>query len=190
MVRFTNGTPTAFYLSAHSGGSAYTFEATEKTNGRPTAYIGVGTHANYATSGQHCHDLPGDLLCDHTDAGPIWDPVLNYRAFWYDNSAQTFTVAGGAGAGADEIESEGASWLSFQGRWGDEQYEFLEHGQYCLELGSLEECRFSSGPTGKHFACHYCLGHADVPLLGPIAKNLGRTAVCQREDGCTIATSL
>ncbi|RPD82313.1 hypothetical protein L226DRAFT_475715 [Lentinus tigrinus ALCF2SS1-7] len=172
MVRFTNGAPTAFYLSAHSGGSAYTFAATEKTNGRPTAYIGVGTHANYASSGQHCHDLPGDLLCDQTDAGPIWDPALNYRAFWFDNSTQTFTVAGGGGAAANEIRSEGASWLSFQGKWGDEQYDFLEHGQYCLELGSLEECRFSSGPTG------------------PIAKNLGRTAVCQKEDGCTIATSL
>lgn len=27
-------------------------------------------------------------------------------------------------------------------------------------------------------------------LAGPIAKNLGRTAVCQKEDSCTIETSL
>ncbi|KAI0778987.1 hypothetical protein BD413DRAFT_601607 [Trametes elegans] len=172
MVRFQNGTPTALYLSAHSGGAAYTFDATEKTNGRPTTYIGFGTHANYATPGSHCHDLPLNLLCDSTDAGALWDPALNFRGFWFDSAAQTFSVAGGAGAGAEEEDAEGAGWLGFQGAWGDEQYPFFEHGQYCLKLGDLEECRFSSGPTG------------------PIAKNLGRAAVCQKEDGCTIKTSL
>ncbi|KAH9932056.1 uncharacterized protein BXZ73DRAFT_89999 [Epithele typhae] len=152
MVRFVNGAPTAFYLSAHSD------------ERRPTNYIGVGTHANYATPGQHCHDLPGDLLCDQTDAGLLWDPALNYRAFWYDPAANAFTAP---------IDAEGASWLSFTGMWGDEQYRVLEHGQYCIVIGDLvNECRFSSGPTG------------------PIAKNLNRTAVCQKEDGCTVETSL
>ena len=150
MVRFINGTPSALYLSAHSSGAAYTFNVTEKTNGRPTTYIAVGTHANYATPGQHCHDLPLDLLCDETDAGALWDPTLNYRAFWFDNSTQTFTVAGGADIGGQEIGDEGASWLSFAGMWGDEQYPDGEHGQYCLEIGSLvDECLFSSGPTGQ-----------------------------------------
>ena len=150
MVRFVNGTPSAFYLSAHSGGSAYTFNATQKTNGRPTAYIGVGTHANYATPGQHCHDLPGDLLCDETDTGSLWDPTLNFRAFWFDNSTSTFTVASGAGLGGQEIDGEGAGWLSFRGMWGDEEYRMLEHGQYCLKIGDLvDECHFSSGPTGE-----------------------------------------
>ncbi|KAI0368873.1 hypothetical protein BV20DRAFT_1053639 [Pilatotrama ljubarskyi] len=153
MVRFVNGSPTAVYLSAHSGGSAYTFAATEKTNGRPTTYIAGGTHANYATPGKHCHDLPLDLLCDQTDAGPL--------------------VAGGAGSGAQAEAVEGADWLSFAGMWGDEQYPVLEHGQYCLPVGDTDECQFSSGPTG------------------PIAKNLGRTAVCQHDDSsCTVNTSL
>ena len=149
MVRFVNGTPSAFYLSAHSGGSAFTFNATEKTNGRPTSYIGVGTHANYATPGQHCHDLPADLLCDQTDAGFVWDLAANYRAFWFDNSTQTFSIAGGAGSGAQSIDSEGAGWLQYEGAWGDEQYPVGEHGQYCLVIGSLvDECEFVSGPTG------------------------------------------
>ncbi|KAI0640082.1 hypothetical protein C8Q77DRAFT_1045467 [Trametes polyzona] len=173
MVRFVDGAPTAVYLSAHSGGSAYTFAATEKTNGRPTTYIAGGTHANYATAGKHCHDLPLDLLCDQTDAGPLWDPTLDYRAFWYDPAANAFSVAGGAGVGGEEVEAEGAGWLSFEGKWGDEQYPIFEHGQYCLSIGDLEECQFVSGPTA-----------------GPIAKNLGRTAVCQREDSCTIKSSL
>ncbi|KAI0654472.1 hypothetical protein C8Q70DRAFT_1058397 [Cubamyces menziesii] len=173
MVRFVNGEPTVLYLSAHTGGSAFTFNVTEKTNGRPTTYIAGGTHANYATPGQHCHDLPFDLLCDQTDAGPLWDPALNFRAFWFDTAMGAFSVAGGAGVGAQEITAEGAGWLSFAGMWGDEQYPVLEHGQYCLVIEDLvDECKFSSGPTG------------------PIAKNLGRTAVCQNEDSCTVETSL
>ncbi|KAI0652516.1 hypothetical protein C8Q79DRAFT_997541 [Trametes meyenii] len=172
MVRFQNGAPTALYLSAHSGGSAYTYAATEKTNGRPTTYIAGGTHANYATSGKHCHDLPLDLLCDQTDAGPIWDPTLNYRGFWFDNSTKTFSVAGGAGEGGNVVDSEGASWLQYAGAWGDEQYPVLEHGQYCIPLGDTDECQFVSGPTG------------------PIAKNLGRNLVCQRENSCSVKSSL
>ncbi|PIL31347.1 hypothetical protein GSI_06045 [Ganoderma sinense ZZ0214-1] len=173
MVRFVNGAPSAIYLSAHSGGSAYTFNAMQKTNGRPTTYIGVGTHANYAKSGKHCHDLPADLLCDQTDSGTLWDLAANYRAFWFDNSTQTFSIAGGAGVGAANLEAEGTGWLSYAGRWGDEQYPVLEHGQYCLEIGSLvNECLYTTGPTG------------------PIAKNLGRNAVCQKEASCTVSTSL
>ena len=197
MVRFVNGTPSAIYLSAHSGGSAYTFNATEKTNGRPTTYIGVGTHANYAKSGKHCHDLHANLLCDQTDAGPLWDPVASYRAFWFDNSTQTFSVAGSAGANASNIESEGSGWLSYAGKWGDEQYPVFQHGQYCLEIGSLvNECKYTTGPTGE---CLPTLSPSATKLLmfthalrcpGPIAKNLGRNAVCQRESSCTISTSL
>ena len=154
MVRFVNGAPSAIYLSAHSGGSAYTFNATQKTNGRPTTYIGVGTHANYAKSGKHCHDLPADLLCDQTDSGALWDPVANYRAFWFDNSTQTFSIAGGAGVGAANLEAEGTGWLSYKGKWGDEQYPVLEHGQYCLEIGSLvDECKYTTGPTGEYRVC-------------------------------------
>lgn len=152
MVRFVNGAPTAVYLSAHSGGSAFTFDATEKTNGRPTTYIAGGTHANYATPGQHCHDLPLNLLCDQTDAGPLWDPTLNFRGFWFDSAASTFSVAGGADVGGQEEPAEGAGWLSFAGAWGDEQYKILEHGQYCIDIPDVvDECKFVSGPTGEYF---------------------------------------
>ncbi|KAI0828846.1 hypothetical protein BC628DRAFT_1315780 [Trametes gibbosa] len=157
MVRFVNGAPTTLYLSAHTGGSAYTFDATEKTNGRPTTYIAGGTHANYATSGKHCHDLPLDLLCDQTDAGALWDPTLNFRGFWYDSASNTFSVASGADVGGQQEGVEGASWLSFAGQWGDEQYPVLEHGQYCIPVGSTDECRFSSGPTGQHHSARCCM---------------------------------
>ncbi|KAI0756378.1 hypothetical protein C8Q80DRAFT_1264442 [Daedaleopsis nitida] len=156
MVRFVNGEPTAYYLSAHSGGSAYTFDAVEKTSGRPTAYIAHGTHANYATA----------------DAGPLWDPTLNYRAYWYEPGTGGFTIADGAGAGGAQIEAEGTGWLDFRGRWGDEQYRILEHGNYCVPIGDEEECHYVSGPTG------------------PVDKVLDRTAVCPNADSCTIASSL
>lgn len=51
-----------------------------------------------------------------------------------------------------------------------------------------------SGGREKKFAdaleqiedlCHYQSGPT-----GPLTKNLGRTAVCQKEAGCTVQTSL
>lgn len=86
----------------------------------------------------------------------------NYRGYWYNASTNTFTTAAsGNSTGAKE---DSASWLSWEGYWGDEQYENGYDGQECL----ASECKYVTGPTG------------------PVAKNLGRTAVCKNEDGCTI----
>ncbi|KAL1982870.1 hypothetical protein VTN96DRAFT_798 [Rasamsonia emersonii] len=169
MVRYFNGTPAYIYLSAHDGGRAYNYSALEQTDGRATTYVAVGTHANYATAGQQDYDLPFGLLHDTTDKGPFWDVTQNYRGFWFDNSTQTFSSAGGKSTGGEEQASEGADWLKWLGYWGDEQYPDTDPRQYCiLDI----ECAFVSGPTG------------------PIAKNLGRTAVCQKEDDCKIEDSL
>ena len=94
--------------------------------------------------------------------------TANYRGFWYDVSSQQFSLATGAGEGASESAQEGVSWLSWLGAWGDEQPPTSSSGQYCI----FGECRYTSGPTG------------------PVAKNLGRTAVCEDESDCTIKTSL
>ena len=148
MVRFVNGVPQALYLSAHSGGAAYTFNAMPKQNGRPITYIATGTHANYATPGDHEHDLPG--LIDHTDAGTLWDVTKNFRGFWFDNSTQTFSLASGAAQGAtEEASGEGVGWLQFGGKWGDKQYELLHRGQYCVGIPDVAtECKLVDGPTG------------------------------------------
>ena len=76
MVRYYNGTPAYIYLSAHSSGTAYEYSTLNQTNGRATTYIAVGTHANYATTGQHDYDV---VLHDTTDSGPYWDVTQNYR---------------------------------------------------------------------------------------------------------------
>lgn len=191
MVRFVNGVPQALYLSAHSGGAAYEYNVVPSLNGRAITYIGLGTHANYASPGTHEHDFPG--LDDETDAGALWDVTKNFRGFWFDNDTQTFSLASGAGQGAADQVSEGAGWLQFQGRWGDKQYNLFHDGQYCVGIPDVAtECLLVDGPTGRlgyHFINEY--GSLTTSFLsGPIAKNLGRSAVCQDESDCTVNASV
>ncbi|TCD60941.1 Vacuolar protein sorting-associated protein 62 [Steccherinum ochraceum] len=169
MMRFVNGAPSILYISAHSGGEAIAFNATIKTNGRPTTYISQGTHANYATPGNHLHGT-NNTLSDHTDNGALWDVTLNYRGYWLDNDTTTFTMADGTTAGLLEefTSGEGVGWLNFKGMWGDEQYPIGQHGQFC----DGTNCLFADGPTG------------------PVGKNLGRHLPCEHEANCTILTSL
>lgn len=145
MVRFVNGQPDSLYLSAHSGGSAYKFDAVPKLNGRPITYIATGTHANYIKAGTIQHDVP--LLVDHTDAGHLWDVTKNFRGFTYDNSTGVFASAGGVSTGGSEQGGEGVGWLNFGGHWGDQEYTIIiKDGQYCV---TPTECKFVDGPTGK-----------------------------------------
>jgi hypothetical protein len=51
MIRFQDGAPQAIWYSQHSGGQAFTYDATEKQGKRPVAYSGNGTHAVYSTPG-------------------------------------------------------------------------------------------------------------------------------------------
>jgi len=170
MVRFVNEVPTYIYLSEHSSGSAYTYDALNQTDSRATTYIATGTHANYATAGKQDYEgeILGIFLSDETDQGPYWDVTQNYRGFFYDNSTGVFTSAGGASTGGTEQTTEGVNWLYWLGMWGDEQYPSNDSRQYCIDT----ECHYSSGPTG------------------PLAKNLGRTTVCQSTGTCTIKTSI
>lgn len=89
MVRFEHGLPRGAFLSAHSGGHAYAWDALHKhDNGtRPVIYSAVGSHAMYATPGDHPYVLPFGLLKDQTDDGPVWDPALNRLAYFYDFAA-------------------------------------------------------------------------------------------------------
>ena len=104
-------------------------------------------------------------MTDTTSAGYYWDFTQNYRGYWYDVSSGEFTIAGGAGAGATDENGEPASWLSFEGAWGDAQYpDAISDDQYCI----AGECHYSGGPTG------------------PVTKNLGRTTMCENTGTCTI----
>ncbi|CAN8098306.1 unnamed protein product [Discula destructiva] len=164
MIRFVNSDPYAIYLSEHSAGSAYYWDVMDFTGDRPITYVANGSHANYATVGSQAYSIGLGLVTDVTDAGYAWDMTQNYRGYWYDNASGTFSAAGGASVGGTQQAGETTTWLEWEGHWGDEQYADGVDGQYCL----FGECLFMSGPTG------------------PVAKNLGRTTVCEDDDDCTI----
>ncbi|KIY70188.1 hypothetical protein CYLTODRAFT_451981 [Cylindrobasidium torrendii FP15055 ss-10] len=164
MIRFKDSKPAYVYLSAHSSGTSFTYDAypAKTDDGRPKVYVGTGTHANYAYTGEQDYVLPFGLLHDTTDEGTLWDVAKNFRGYWYDGSA--FTSAGGVGAGGQTQDAEGLDWLNWLGRWGDEQYPDDDDRQY----GIFGQYHYVSGPTG------------------PVDKKLTRTDVCPSTDGCDI----
>ncbi|KAI9688943.1 MAG: hypothetical protein M1822_000680 [Bathelium mastoideum] len=166
MVRFQNGVPQAVWFSQHDNGEAFTYEALNKTNGRPINLVANGTHANYAIGGTHDHtipdvNLPEGPVEDYTDFGPIWDPILSAYYYTYDVNTQTF---------AAYDDSIPVNWLYFIGQWGDEQYPNSDPRQKSL-LGLTY--KYTSGPTG------------------PEDKQLNRTNVCPDDgDACIVRTVL
>lgn len=155
LVRFHNGKPELVWMSAHGGGTGYHFEAMEKYKSleRPVIFSARGTHANYASVGQHSHDIPFYMLSDFSDRGPLWDPVQNYLAYTYDGT----TVRYGNGSTPGREKRYG-NWLSFLGHWGDKKLVPSDRRQKYSPF----EWRYIDGP------------------LGPLVKNLMRTGVCQR----------
>ncbi|KUL85265.1 hypothetical protein ZTR_07927 [Talaromyces verruculosus] len=156
MVRFENGEPQALWYSQHSGGEAFTYDAVLKIDGRPVAYSGQGTHANYAIEGVHDHTIPGVNLPfgpvnDYTSNGTLWDPTGNYYAYSYDNITAVFTAYD---------SSYPVNWLYFNGQWGDIQV--------ANQTGIFGEYEYTSGPNGPKF------------------KNLVRTNVCPDGDTCDV----
>ncbi|KAI0131900.1 hypothetical protein BJ170DRAFT_679798 [Xylariales sp. AK1849] len=168
MIRFVDSKPYAIYLSEHGAGSAYYWDVMTFNGNHPITYIATGSHANYATAGSQDYTIALGLVSDTTDAGYGWDITQNYRGYWYDVTTTEFSIAGGVSTGGTEEANETAMWLSWAGLWGDEQYPDSYSGQYCI----FGECHYTSGPTG------------------PEDKNLGRAAVCQDEDNCTIFTDI
>lgn len=163
-IRFQNGVPSQIWYSQHSGGQAFSYEATEKykNTGRPVTYSANGTHANYATPGDHDHIIPGANLPagpieDHTDAGAMWDPTLAAYYYSYDEANGKFTA----------YDDAPVNWLYFLGKWGDDKIPESDKRQECfLRIDAL--CRYTSGPTG------------------PIDKDLSRKEICPDGKECKI----
>ncbi len=186
MVRFQDGVPQGMYLSEHEGGQAYAWEAMEKRNmtfrgvpdaaERPVIYSALGSHAMYATPGNHPYILPFQMLKDVTDEGPMWDPSLNHYAYYYDYQSDddfhpdhTAAVAATSSSTADNDDDRPetlapaasnpdapTSWFHFRGRWGDGVYPLADVRQWRL----FGQYHYVSGPQGPKF------------------KNLGRKKMC------------
>jgi hypothetical protein len=184
LIRFHHGVPKAVFFSAHSGGLAYSYDAVEKgkgpgREGRPVLFSARGSHAMYATPGNHPYILPFGLLADVTDRGPMWDPAQNYLAYHYNTSVTHHADAKSFGVPTiqqvkDTLQPAAQNpkapigWWWYAGHWGDKFY----------ELGDFRQWRF----VGQY---HYVNGP-----FGPRFKNLGRSKVCQSRGSCMIQSTL
>lgn len=179
VVRFTHGKPTSVFFSEHNFGEAYAWSAVEKylpapdgtgtmigtwSNSsvdlfakRPVVYSATGTHAMYATPGLHPYVLPGGLLHDQTDRGPLWDPAQNVRSFVY-NSTSHIVLPSSSNPAAP------TGWFDYAGHWGDKYYPLSDPRQYRF----AGQYHYVNGPTGPKF------------------KNLGRESVCQGRGVCKV----
>ncbi|CAO2652224.1 Nn.00g005070.m01.CDS01 [Neocucurbitaria sp. VM-36] len=157
VVRFKDGEPKAVFFSEHSFGEAYTWEAIEKSGKRPIGFSATGTHAMYATAGVHPYVLPGGILHDVTDRGPLWDPVQNMYSFTYYHQNDTLLSS-------NLHPTAPVSWFYFAGHWGDKFYPLSDPRQYRF----LGQYHYVNGP------------------LGPRFKNLGRQEICQGNGECVL----
>ncbi len=157
LVRFYNGVPQFLWMSAHGGGGGYFYKGLETytidNQSRPVTFSARGTHANYASVGQHSHDIPYAMLSDFTDRGALWDVTKNYLAYTYDG----VNISYGKGSVPGREEKYG-DWLHFMGHWGDKKLPNSDPRQKFHPF----EWRYIDGPTG------------------PLDKNLNRLPLCQR----------
>ena len=127
------------------------------TISQPVGFSATGTHAMYASAGVHPYVLPGGILHDVTDRGPLWDPTLNMYSYTYDYRY-------------DDLKSSNLSpdapigYFYFQGHWGDKFYPLNDPRQYRF----LGQYHYVNGP------------------LGPRFKNLGRKEICQGNGECVL----
>ena len=111
----------------------------------------------YATAGVHPYVLPGGILHDVTDRGPLWDPVQNMYSFTYRYQSDTLLAS-------NLHPTAPVSWFYFAGHWGDKFYPLSDPRQYRF----LGQYHYVNGP------------------LGPRFKNLGRQEICQGNGECLL----
>lgn len=167
MIRFEHGIPRGIFFSEHEGGQAYGWEAVEKRGNRPVIYSAVGSHAMYATPGDHPYVLPFKMLKDVSDKGPLWDPALNNYAYHYNYKLEKHTQLDEEIIQAKHTPSlvpaaknpdAPTSWFHYNGYWGDRLYTLADIRQWRL----FGQYHYVTGPTGPKF------------------KQLNRFKMCQR----------
>ena len=177
LVRFYNGVPVIFWMSAHGGGGAYFYHNLEKweiDDTHPIIFSARGTHANYVSVGQHPHDLPYGILSDFTDRGPLWNPTKNYLAYSYDG-VFVYPAENNTNSRHRGREVEYGNWLSFTGHWGDQKLPDDDPRQKHLFIGGY---KYINGPSG------------------PLMKNLVRLKTCERHkwwnfwNGCNVRENI
>ncbi|PTB70116.1 hypothetical protein BBK36DRAFT_1173339 [Trichoderma citrinoviride] len=144
MVRFRDGKPIGIWYSQHVSGAAYDWnhKALSKEDERPLVFSAYGSHANYASPGDHVHD---SALIDYCDAGRLWDPVLS--AYFYHLDPATFKLTHLLQSKSNaSTASNLTSFFYYTGLWGDAQYPDSDPRQKTVPHFGLK--RFVSGPQG------------------------------------------
>ncbi|KAF2839055.1 hypothetical protein M501DRAFT_1003604 [Patellaria atrata CBS 101060] len=141
MVRFKNGVPQWIWYSQHANGQCFAYNAVQKSGIRPLAFSANGSHAHYALPGPHDHTipnlnlpLPNGVLVDHTDAGPLYDPIPSSYYYTYNPASDSFTGFDGAPT----------AFLEFVGKWGDKEYPKTDKRQ--KDFFGFK--KYGGGPTG------------------------------------------
>ncbi|WVO22957.1 uncharacterized protein IAS62_004301 [Cryptococcus decagattii] len=116
-VRTVDGIPVSVDFNTHEGGrlSAGTvrWEDVEKLQGRPVAYVAMGSHGVWPEPGDHVYADLGNIfkIVDKTDdEGPIWDSLGNVIPvrYWFDAHDRK------------RVRHVGEeSWRNFKGQWGN-----------------------------------------------------------------------
>ncbi|ODQ78602.1 hypothetical protein BABINDRAFT_162803 [Babjeviella inositovora NRRL Y-12698] len=139
-----------------SGSHPMKFTEGSLSNTQPVLFSARGTHANYASPGQHPHDLPYAMLNDYADRGSLWNPVLNYLAYTFDGAR--LTPGNGSVPFREATEYADGRWLFYTGHWGDQTLPMKDPRQHW----SVWLKKYIDGPRG------------------PLLKNLLRVSPCQR----------
>ncbi|KAI4197840.1 MAG: hypothetical protein LQ346_002888 [Caloplaca aetnensis] len=162
MIRFINGKPQEVWFSQHGFGELFLYDKLEKQGNRPVVYSAKGSHAVYASSGNHDHTIPNvvlpskGVLTDTTGQGTLWDPILSAYFYSFDAKTENFTAYNPA---------HPTAWLRYTGRWGDQQYPSNDPRQDQIIPGVDATARFTGGPAG------------------PASKQLNRSQPCPEVDG-------
>ncbi|KAF1832457.1 hypothetical protein BDW02DRAFT_425098 [Decorospora gaudefroyi] len=153
MIRFVKGVPKYVWLSQHANGEAYTYKCLNKdvkTGKRPILYCANGSHAIYPTAGPHDHTIPNFnlptpiLLVDDTDAGPLYDSLLD--SYYYEYSGPSSVAPSGTFTPYYKSRDDPVGFLYFTGRWGDEEYPADDPRQKGKGLFTFK--KYVGGPTG------------------------------------------
>ncbi|XP_066291649.1 uncharacterized protein [Branchiostoma lanceolatum] len=141
-VRLVGDQPSSIYVSAHSFGGKYDWDAASRTykscfdvvrteGTHPILYSAAGSHGLWSTPGTHTYKkiLINGKLQDETSAGTAWDTWKNVPSIKYR---------------PDGGYTGPSSWLNFKGRWGNKK-------DGCTVEKLSGECILNDGPTSINY---------------------------------------
>ena len=126
------GTPLVAAYSQHRAGQRRPWAKVEKRGAHPIVYVGLGSHANFFTVGEH----------------PLWAPATEQAAINVMKAYGIAVPADQTGRGRVirpklvPVTANAPSWMTFAGAWGETEY---------LHLPDRDPISAGSGPRAPAF---------------------------------------